>query len=196
MVSPTLQNRDAGTVALNLRRLMARDGLTFDDVVAASKLDERTLRSVARGRTNPHARTLHKLAQGLGVSIDELFRSPGQSSPHRFDRATNSLVKDVVSRHLSTFENWSDADFDELFSRFGTGGQLTESGVLDAAEAMNIKRDVLRRVNVVLESGEAALLTEFVEMLYRRATEPRNGGGNNGAPKGGMPSTRSGVGMT
>jgi transcriptional regulator with XRE-family HTH domain len=178
MISTTPQNRDAGTVALNLRRLMARDGLTFDDVVAASKLDERTLRSVARGRTNPHARTLHKLAQGLGVSIDELFRSPGQASPRKFDRATNSLVQDVVTRHLSTFENWSDADFDELFSRFGTGGQLTETGVLDAAESMNLKRDVMRRVNVVLESGEAALLTEFIEMLYRRATEPRNGRSN------------------
>jgi transcriptional regulator with XRE-family HTH domain len=154
---------------------MARDGLTFDDVVIASNLDERTLRSVARGRTNPHARTLHKLAAGLGVSIDELFRTPGQSSPRRFDRATNSLVQDVVARNLSTFESWSDADFDELFSRFGTGGQLTEAGVLTAAEAMNVKRDVLRRASVILESGEAALLMEFVEMLYRRATEPRNG---------------------
>lgn len=35
---------------------------------------------------------------------------------------------------------------------------------------MNAKRDVLRRANVILESCEAALLAEFVEMLYRRAT--------------------------
>jgi hypothetical protein len=74
------------------------------------------------------------------------------------------------------FENWSDADFDELFSRFGTGGQLTESGVLAAAEAMNAKRDVLRQVNILLESGEATLLAEFVQMLYRRAIEPQNDG--------------------
>jgi hypothetical protein len=74
-----------------------------------------------------------------------------------------------------------------LFSRFGTGGQLTESGVLDAAEAMNIKRDVMRRVNVVLESGEAALLTEFIEMLYRRATAPRNNGNNSVSGGHGLP---------
>jgi transcriptional regulator with XRE-family HTH domain len=175
MISTTPENRDAATVALNLRRLMARDGLTFDDIVSACRLDERTLRSVARGRTRPHARTLHKLAQGLGVSIDELFRPPGQSSSRQFDRATNSLVQEVASRHIETFENWSDADFDELFSRFGTGGQLSESGVLAAAEAMNAKREIVHRVSVILESGEAALLSEFVEMLYRRAVEPRNG---------------------
>ena len=76
---------------------MARDGLTFDDVVAATELDERTLRGLARGTTNPHARTLHKLAQGLGVSIDELFRPPGRHSPRQFDRATNSLVESCVA---------------------------------------------------------------------------------------------------
>jgi transcriptional regulator with XRE-family HTH domain len=176
MVSVTPQTRDAATVALNLRRLMARDGLTYDDVVAASRLDERTLRAVARGRSNPHARTLHKLAQGLGVPIDELFRVPGQLPARRFDRATNSLIQEVVARHADAFDDWSEADFDELFSRFGTGGQLTESGVLAAAETMNAKRETLRRVNVVLESGEAALLAEFVELLYRRATEPPGGG--------------------
>jgi transcriptional regulator with XRE-family HTH domain len=174
VISTTAPNGDAATVATNLRRLMARDGLTFDDVVAASQLDERTLRSVARGSTNPHARTLHKLAHGLGVSIDELFCTPGHSSARRFDRATNSLVQEMAARHAGTFENWSDADFDELFSRFGTGGQLTDSGVLAAAEAMNAKRDLLHRVSIILESDEATLLAEFVELLHRRATEPRN----------------------
>jgi transcriptional regulator with XRE-family HTH domain len=175
MISTPPSSRDAAAVAFNLRRLMARDGLTFDDIVVASRLDERTLRSVARGRTKPHARTLHKLARGLGVPIDELFRPPGVSSARQFDRATNSLVQEVVARNAPAFENWSDADFDELFSRFGTGGQLSEAGVLEAAEAMNTKREVLRRVGVVLESGEAAILAEFVEMLYRRATAAHRG---------------------
>jgi transcriptional regulator with XRE-family HTH domain len=170
VIPATTQNGDAATVAVNLRRLMARDGLTFDEVVAASGLDERTLRALARGKNNPHARTLHKLARGLGVSIDELFRAQGASSARRFDRATNSLVKEVVVDHAKTFENWSEADFDEIYSRFGTGGQLTEAGVLAAADAMNAKRDICRQVSVILESSEAELLAEFVEVLYRRAT--------------------------
>jgi transcriptional regulator with XRE-family HTH domain len=174
MISASSPHSDAATLATNLRRLMAREGLTFDEVVAASGLDERTLRALARGTSNPHARTLHKLAGGLGVSIDEFFRPPGRLAPRRFDRATNSLVESVVAQHQDTFQNWSEAEFDELFSRFGVGGPLTETGVLSAAEAMNAKRDIWRQISVVLESGEAELLGEFVELLFRRVTIKRD----------------------
>jgi transcriptional regulator with XRE-family HTH domain len=169
--------RDAATIATNLRRHMAQEGLTYEDVVAATELDERTVRGIAYGTTNPHSRTLQKLAQGLGVTVDDLFR-PSRYSARRFDRATNSLVDGVVARHAKKFENWCDGDFDELYSRFGTGGQLTEDGVLAVADAMNAKRDLWRQVSVILESGEAKLLAEFVELLYRRATvaaSPANG---------------------
>jgi transcriptional regulator with XRE-family HTH domain len=174
MISTTVHNGDAATVALNLRRLMARDAVTFDDVVAASGLDERTLRAIVRGKSNPHARTLNKLANGLGVSVDELFCPPGRFGPRQFDRATNTLVQSVVAAHADIFADWSNAEFDELYSRFGTGGQLTEAGVLAAAADMNAKRDVWRQVNVILESGEAELLTEFVDLLYRRITAGPN----------------------
>lgn len=172
MISMTksLCSNDAALIATNLRRLMARHGLTFDVVVQASGLDERTVRGLVRGTNKPHARTLHKLAGGLRVSIDELFCSIGRSPERRFDRATNTLVEGVVSTHADVFSKWCDADFDELYSRFGTGGQMTEAGVLAVAEAMNAKRALLRRIGVILESGEAELLSEFVELLYRRAT--------------------------
>jgi transcriptional regulator with XRE-family HTH domain len=147
---------------------MARDGLTFDDVVAATGLDDRTLRALVRARSRPQARTLHKLATGLGVSVDELFRPPGRWSSRQFDRAANSLVDGVVARHAELFAHWSEADFDELYSRFGTGGQLTEAGILAAAQATNARRDLWRQVSVILESSEAELLAEFVDVLYRR----------------------------
>ena len=60
------QRGDAAVIATNLRRLMARHGLTFVDVVEATGLDERTIRGVVRGANHPHARTLHKLAQRPG----------------------------------------------------------------------------------------------------------------------------------
>lgn len=172
---PPARRCDASVIATNLRRLMARHGMTYVDVVEATGLDERTIRGLARGTNHPHARTLHKLAQGLGVEIDELFRPLGHTSPRQFDRATNSLVKDVIAARPELFDNWSEAQFDELYSRFGTGGQLTESGVLAAAEAMNTKRELFREIGVILESSEAELLTEFVQMLYRRATDCKFG---------------------
>ncbi|HVT28652.1 MAG TPA: helix-turn-helix transcriptional regulator [Lacipirellulaceae bacterium] len=163
-------NGDAATVAGNLRRIMARDDLTFEQVVAATGLDERTLRALARGTNRPHARTLHKLAQGLGISIDELFRTAGRAAARTFDRVTNSLVESCVARHADLFRSWSEGDFDELYSRFGTGGQLTEEGILAAAQATNDKRDLWRQVSIILESGEAELLAQFVNILYGRVT--------------------------
>ena len=176
-VSQASTGNNPSAIALNLRRLMARHGLTYDEVVRASGLDERTVRGVARGTNNPHARTLNKLAHGLGVDVEELFREPGRSAQRRFDRATNTLVESVVAAHGDVFARWSEADFDELYSRFGTGGQLTEAGVLTAAEAMNAKRELWRQISLILETGEAPLLTEFIQLLYRRATEAtlRNG---------------------
>ena len=84
-----------------------------------------------------------------------------------------------MHEHSRVFKNWCEADFDELYSRFGTGGQLTEEGVLAAAQATNIKRDLWRQVSVILESSEADLLSQFVGVLYGRVTttaQPRNGG--------------------
>lgn len=163
-------HRDALVVATNVRRLMARDGLTFDDVVQATGLDERTLRGLVRGTSNPHARTLHKLATGLAISIDELFQRPAVRAERSFDRSTNPAVEDVVAAHPELFDEWSEAEFDELYSRFGTGGQLQESGVLAAAEAMNDRRAILKQICVILESSESELLANLVELLYRRVT--------------------------
>jgi len=164
-------NANAAIVAGNLRRIMARDNLTFDQVVAATELDARTLRSLARGRSQPHARTLHKLAIGLGIEVDELFQPLGRLPARKFDRATNSLVESCVTARPALFRNWSESDFDELYSRFGTNGPLTEEGILAAAQATNAKRDLWRQVSIILESGEAELLSRFVDVLYGRVTE-------------------------
>ncbi len=74
--------------ALNLRRLMARLGMTLEQVVEATGLSQRTVKALLAGKSKPHARTLHQLAEGLGVSSDELFQNPSllthrhKSTPH------------------------------------------------------------------------------------------------------------------
>ncbi len=167
----------AQTVAFNVRRVMAHEGLTFVEVVEATGLDERTVRGLVRGANNPHARTLHKFASGLGLEVDELFRPVGEAFPtseqarQAFDRATNPLVAGVVQSRAELFDAWSEADFREFTSQFGTGGALGEAGVVAAAEAINAKRALLRQVSVILETSEAELLADFVKLLYRRVTE-------------------------
>ena len=154
----------------NVRRLMARLDMTQQDVVDASGLDERTVRSILQGVTRPHARTLHKLAEGLGVEADELFQDPYRDGQAAFDRATNPAVAAVIDAQPELFADWMAAEFDELFSRMACGGELTESGVVASVEAMNARRQLWRQVSIILESGEAQLMREFVALLYRRVT--------------------------
>jgi transcriptional regulator with XRE-family HTH domain len=172
MIATSKQLVGTTPIGANIRRLMAREGLTYEEIVAASGLDERTIRGLVRGTNTPHARTLHKLAAGLGVEVDELFRPVGPSPAHQFDRATNVLVDSVVIQRPEIFADWSEAEFAELYSRFGAGGALSEEGIVAAAQAMNDKRALWTRFCVILESDESQHLAEFVEMLYRRVTEP------------------------
>ena len=85
-----------------------------------------------------------------------------------FDRATNGAVTELLDSQPELFTDWATDDFDELFSRVGIGGELTESGALAAVHAMNSHRETMHQVAVLLESNEADLLRGFVEMLYER----------------------------
>lgn len=165
----TVTASDAHLLAHNLRRIMAREGMTYEDVIAATGLDERTIRGIARGTTRTQARTLHRLADGLGVMVDDLFAPPAGMSAGDFDVATNPAINETVSEHPDLFEGWSPHDFQELASRFGVGGQLNEAGVREAAVAMNTDRELLTKAHLVLESDQRHLLAELILLLHDRA---------------------------
>lgn len=156
------------TYAHNVRRLMARSGMTLRDLVNASGLHERTIKAALNGNGKPQARTLHRLAAGLGVATDELFQNSSTLSFRQFDRQTNPAVAELVRAQPDLFRDWSDADFDELCSHFGTGGELTPDGAMRVVMAIREKHAVHRKVALLLESSEAKLLTGFVELLYQK----------------------------
>jgi transcriptional regulator with XRE-family HTH domain len=151
----------------NLQRLMAAGGFSMHDLAVRSGVDERTIRGLLAGN-KPHARTLHRLAEGLGVSADEFFVDPAQLLYRRFDRATNPLVQEVVESQPLLFEKWTEADFDELHSRFGAGGPLTREGVLESVRRMNRKRETLDKLNLLLETGEADVLGGIIDLFYEK----------------------------
>jgi transcriptional regulator with XRE-family HTH domain len=154
--------------AANVRRLMARSGMTLAELVECSGLHERTIKAILAGKTRPHARTLHRLATGLGVPTDELFQNPSVLAHRLFDRRTNPVVQGVIDTRPELFEGWTASDFDELYSRFGTGGALTANGAAEAVFAMNEKRTVHQKVALLLESSEASLLMGLVDLLYEK----------------------------
>ena len=152
----------------NLARLMAAQGLSLRAAAAQTGLDERTLRGILAGRKKPHARTLNRLAEGLGVKVDEFFVDPSQLVYRRFDRHTNPLVEEVLEARPELFADWSEADFDELHSRVGAGGALTREGAVAAVERMNRKRDLHDKLDLLLESTHAQLAGQIVEACTRR----------------------------
>lgn len=154
--------------AHNVRRLMARNGMTLRDLVGASGLHERTVKAALSGAGKPHARTLHRLALGLGVSADELFQLPAAARVSAFNRQTNGAVDAIVARDPKRFADWTEGDFEELYSHFGTGGALTGDGAEKVVAAIDHKREVHRKVALLLESSQAELLSGFVELLYRK----------------------------
>ncbi len=152
----------------NLLRLMAARGLTLSAVAEQTGLHVRTVRGILRGDKKPHARTLHRLAEGLGVPVDEFFVDPAQLLYRRFDRQTNPVVAEVIEDNKELFHGWTEADFDELHSRVGTGGALTAEGALAAARQMNRRRELHGKLDLLLESSQAEVAAGILNVLYEK----------------------------
>jgi len=154
--------------AENLRRIMARCDIDVQQVVDRSGLHRRTILGILNGTTRPHPRTLRRLADGVGVEVDEFFQHASSLLHKHFDRATNPVIASVVRENPSLFTDWSQSDFDELYSHFGTGGALSAEGVDQVVRHMNDKREVFRKIAIVLESDQAKLLAGLVNALYEQ----------------------------
>lgn len=152
----------------NLRRLMAKLNLTFEQVCRQSGLDKRTVNAILEGKKTPRPQTLHQLACGLGVETDEFFLDPARLLYRHFDRHTNPAVDEVVEAQPQLFKNWTARDFDELQSRHATGGPMTAEGVLDAVHRMNRNRQLHRKLSVLLESGHREMIASMLETAYDR----------------------------
>lgn len=152
----------------NLLRVMAGWGLSIQQVSQKTGLDERTIRGILSGANKPRSRTLHRLAKGLGVDVEEFFLDPSQLLYRRFDRRTNPTVEEAMQTHEELFTGWSEADFDELHSHVGTGGAMTYEGTLTTVRRMNRKRRLHEKLDVLLESSQAEAISGIVDLLYRQ----------------------------
>lgn len=69
-------------VGSNLRALRGRLALSQDELAERSQVNVSTIRGIEGGLvTKPHAGTLNRLADALGVSIGELEPNPGPDPP-------------------------------------------------------------------------------------------------------------------
>ena len=102
------------------------------------------------------------------MPVEELFQDPALLRHRLFDRQTNPVVEELVQSSPRLFHDWSQAEFDEIYSRFGTGGALTPSGALETVCSMNRRRELITKVKLLWETGEAELLESMIDVLYRR----------------------------
>ena len=160
-------------LAHNIRRLMAKFGMRYDDLVECSGVAEKTLQALLRGERTPQPRTIQKLADAFGVSTDELFYETSWLET-LFDEATNPCVREAIECQPDRFRGWSPADFDELHSRFGVGGELTVEGALKVAEQMNRRREAIDHARLVLETSQGELLAQIIETFYAQVAVRRD----------------------
>ncbi len=152
----------------NLLRLMAAGGLSIHQVAERTGLDQRTIRGLLAQENKPRAATIHRLARGLDVPVEEFFVDPAQLLYRHFDRQTNPVVEEVLQDRSELFTGWTEADFDELHSRMGTGGGLTREGTVAAAEGMNHRRDLHRKLDLLLETSHGDVIGGMIDAAYER----------------------------
>ena len=188
---------EIAAVAARVRAECIRRGMELQELASRAGISRTTLYHLERGHTGRlRATTLQKIAQALGLSVEELI-SPTRQAParlrdsdaaRRFDRATNPLIAEVMQDRPRLFDGWSDDDVDELYSTFGTGGPLSEQGVVMAAEAINRKRDAIHKLHVVLETHLRDHALHMIELLYDLVEAPSTGDrGESSQPAGRNP---------
>ena len=150
----------------NLKRLMAAGGLSIHQVAEKTGLDERTIRGILSGTNKPHAKSVHRLAEGLAVKVDEFFVNPSQLLYRWFDRETNPMVEEVLQANPELFDGWRESDFEELHSRVAAGGPLTRQGTLTAVREMNRKRKLHEKLDLLLESSQAELIGGIIDLAH------------------------------
>lgn len=149
-----------------------RKGLSQLELAQRAGVSRTTLFQLERGAiSNPRPVTLNKLACALDLPVHLLSAPPLEPNPSRseaaeFDRQTNPYVAVVSEQYPQVFAAFGRDDWDELYSSFGTGGALTEEGVLQLALKIARKRETLRRVAVLLETHLAEPTCAMVDSLF------------------------------
>ncbi len=170
-------------LSVRLRAFRVRKGWNMDRLARAAGVSRTTVYHLERGDiSQPRASTLYKLAVALEVAPQELesasattAAAPESDRPSDagtsekrliFDRATNSRIKKAYSASPAVFEDWTDHEWEELYSTFGVGGAPNEHGVLAIAGKINRKREILQKLRVILETHHAEIAAGLVENLF------------------------------
>ena len=167
-----MNNPAARRLARRIRRACWQRGWNRSEFAQRSGVSRTTLYLLERGKiAQPRGSTLKRIADALEMGVAELVDGPQPTaiSPAiKFDRATNGCVREVSEECPQLFSGWSASQWDELYSSFGVGGQLTPQGVVQAAIAINRKSEAAHQLNVILETHLRDVAISLIESLFQQ----------------------------
>lgn len=178
-----------------IQHLCLQRGWDLGQLARVAGISRTTLYHLQSQKTEkPRLSTCFKLAEALQVEPAQLTRQGAEGvptapissiafeSPHKedglplspsdwatsatFDRQTNWCVQEVCERSPELFQDWSEQEWEELFSSFGIGGELNEQGVLQHVEAINQRRETLYELQILLETHLADPVRRMIHSLY------------------------------
>ena len=171
---------DPEKLAAQIRAGCLRKGWNIGELARQAGVSRTTLYHLERGTTRkPHYPTVQRITAALEISAESVCE-PSLKQPQRlrnisdsdspgsrlFDRATNNEISEVHHEFPELFSGWADEDWDELYSTFGEGGSLNRVGVVEFAHQINLKRETLHRLQVVLETHLCPVAVNLIETLY------------------------------
>ncbi|MBD3673359.1 MAG: XRE family transcriptional regulator [Planctomycetaceae bacterium] len=176
---------DVRQIARRIRACCMERG--WDEVELARRADisRTTLYNLRQENSRrPRITTLTSLAEAFEMSLDRFLWGDSSfgslSSPAfsegsgRFNRETNREIRSIQEEHPHLFRDWSDREWDELYSTFGVGGALSPEGVIENAKSINQSRETRRQLNLVLETHLKEVAVQMVESLYRMVVPEGN----------------------
>ncbi len=141
-----------------LRRIRAEKGLTMDALEERTGVSKRTISEIERGMRTPQTLTLAKLANALGVELDDLLEeeAPKAQAPSTSPKEATEAGPDELSAN----------DLADL-----CGELYAELQQVRETPAEDLKAQVLGELDAELKEAQAALSTAINRGGPARLTE-------------------------
>jgi transcriptional regulator with XRE-family HTH domain len=184
-----------------LRRIRAEKGLTMDTLEERTGVSKRTISEIERGMRTPQTLTLAKLANALGVKLDDLLEEEAPKTPGPARQPDTEPAGPTDEARQGRVEGWADyvrwraseiereiekliPDPDSSQTYDGDEVYRWSSGLIQEYEAYADYRDELKPS---LSGDEARMLDSALDRLWqileagRARDEARGGAWDRGA---------------
>jgi hypothetical protein len=177
--SRSLHQERADRFRLNFTGLLRRRSLSVEQFCATTQLPRKAVnRWLHRGANRLETGTLTKLSTYFSIDPPsawfktDLLRENGPTHVNPIDLQTNPAIARVRQEKPELFYNFTQAEWQEIYSLRGTGGELTTEGVEISAIWIAEKREARRKFEALLETSKRESLMLIIDAFYKETEIP------------------------